>query len=54
MQHYRDVAIDFVAGSALEFRTEAVDRQGNLATWPLRPTATVGSGAFSCTGDDCG
>jgi hypothetical protein len=54
MQRYRDIPIDFVAGSTLEFRVEAVDRQGNWTTWPLRSTATVGTGAFTCTGDECG
>ena len=54
MQRYRDVPIDFVAGTALEFYIEAVDRQGNVTTWPQRSTVSVGTGAFTCTGDECG
>ncbi len=54
MRQYRQIPIALAAGSALEFRIEAVDRQGNLAAWPARPTATIGSSAFSCDGDECG
>ena len=54
LQQYRDVSLDFMAGSTLEFRIEAVDRQENLTAWPSRPTITIGTGSFSCTGDECG
>jgi hypothetical protein len=54
MLQYRAFAADLAAGSTLEFRIEAVDRQGNLATWPGRPTATIGPGSFFCSGDECG
>jgi hypothetical protein len=54
LQQYRDVPIDFVTGSTLEFRVEAVDRQGNLAAWPSRTSVTVGAGSYSCNGDECG
>ncbi len=54
MQRYRDVPVDFVAGSTLQFRVEAVDREGNLAAWPSQPTVSVGTGSFSCNGDECG
>jgi hypothetical protein len=54
LQHYGDVPIDFVPGSSLEFRIEAIDHEGNLASWPSRPAVTVGAGSYSCTGDACG
>ncbi len=54
LQQYRDVPIEFAAGSILQLKIEAVDREGNLATWPARPAVTVGTGSFSCTGDECG
>jgi hypothetical protein len=54
MAQFREPPIVLDAGATLDFRIEAVDRQGNLATWPSRPAVTVGGGAFSCSGDECG
>ncbi len=44
----------FPTGTLMQFKIEAVDRQGNLATWPTKPQAVVGPGSFTCTGDSCG
>ncbi len=41
-------------GSALSFKIEAVDRQGNLATWPQKLNLTTGEDNFNCNGDSCG
>ena len=43
-------------GSTLTFKIEAVDRQGNLATWPSRLVGVTDSnrGQFACNGDPCG
>jgi len=54
LQQYRDVPVDFVAGTILGFKVEAVDREGNLAAWPSQPAVTIGTASFSCTGDECG
>lgn len=40
--------------SSLEFKIEAVDRQGNLAVWPNKLVGDTGSGRFACDGDSCG
>src|SRR6185295_2516 len=40
-------------GDVYNFKVEAVDRQGNLATWPVKLPAVVGSSTFSCNGDPC-
>jgi hypothetical protein len=44
------------AGSTVNFRIEAVDRQGNVATFPDNLTAVTDSSisAFKCNGDPCG
>jgi len=42
-----------VSGVTLEFRIDAVDKAGNVATWPTKPTAVVHQNTYSCTGDDC-
>jgi len=54
MQQNRQTPIGVAAGSTLDFRIEAVDRSGNLATWPLRTAVTTGAGALTCAGDECG
>ena len=43
-------------GTTLSFKIEAVDRQGNLTTWPTRLNAVSDSnfGQFACNGDPCG
>lgn len=40
-------------GDVYDFKIEAVDRQGNLATWPTRLKATIGTSNFVCSGDPC-
>jgi hypothetical protein len=45
--------------TTLSFRLDAVDRQGNLATFPNRPTITTGDFSLenprlTCAGDPCG
>jgi len=37
----------------LEFRIEAVDKSGNLTEATNRPTATIGQGGLTCSGDPC-
>lgn len=54
LEQYRETLLVFAVGTTLDFKIEAVDRQGNFSSWPLRPTAQVGTGSFSCTGDACG
>jgi len=41
------------AGWAYEFKYEAVDRQGNLGTWPTKTQAVIGPSSFACKGDPC-
>jgi len=46
------IAADF-SDAQIEFRIEAVDRNGNLTEAPTRPPATIGSPALTCSGDPC-
>jgi len=41
-------------GWVYNFKIEAVDRQGNLATWPTKLQAVAGTSSFACSGDPCG
>lgn len=41
-------------GETFEFKIEAVDRQGNLSTWPQPLPLMVAGDSFDCTGDPCG
>jgi len=41
-------------GDVYTLKIEAVDRQGNLATWPTKLRAVVGTSSFGCNGDPCG
>jgi hypothetical protein len=43
-------------GTTIPFKIEAVDRQGNLATWPSKLVAVTSTSLtkFSCNGDSCG
>jgi hypothetical protein len=43
-------------GTTFSFKIEAVDRQGNLTTWPTRLIGVSDSnfGQFECNGDPCG
>lgn len=47
------VSTSDVLNSTIGFKIEAVDRSGNIATWPDQPTVTVGASSFACTGDPC-
>lgn len=40
-------------GTTLSFRFDAVDKEGNLTTFPARQLATTGPASFECSGDDC-
>jgi hypothetical protein len=44
------------SSSTFTFKIEAVDRQGNLTTWPSKPVGVTDSGVgnFACNGDSCG
>lgn len=42
------------ANSTIEFKLEAVDRQGNLATWPEKIPVVTSTDTFVCNGDSCG
>lgn len=44
---------DVALGQPVSFKIEAVDRAGNLATWPAHPTGTFSQTTLACTGDDC-
>jgi hypothetical protein len=39
--------------TTMTFRFDAVDREGNLTTYPTRLSGTVPPSTFICTGDDC-
>ena len=39
--------------TTMTFRFDAVDREGNLTTYPTRLSGTVLPSTFICTGDDC-
>lgn len=42
-----------VVGKTIEFKIEAVDRSGNIATWPDKPTMQIIPSTMGCTGDPC-
>lgn len=39
---------------SIAFKFEAVDREGNLTTWPTQPAFTGGTDTVTCAGDPCG
>jgi hypothetical protein len=41
-------------GAPAEVRLRAVDRQGNVTTWPDTFELTTGAGSLACSGDECG
>ncbi len=41
-------------GDSLAFKFEAIDREGNITSWPTQPGVTAGTDTVSCTGDPCG
>ncbi len=49
-----DTLVFAPTGTTFEFKIEAVDRQGNLSTWPQSLPLTTGDDSFDCTGDPCG
>ncbi|HKQ98793.1 MAG TPA: hypothetical protein VJV75_13025 [Candidatus Polarisedimenticolia bacterium] len=42
-----------LVGTTLNFKIEAVDRSGNISTWPDQPGAVVLPSSISCLGDEC-
>jgi hypothetical protein len=55
----RDPVFGIPPGATLSFRLDAIDRQGNLDTFPEERTITVGDFTgqeirLTCTGDECG
>jgi len=54
MRSKKEIPVSADVGATLQFKIEAVDRQGNLSTWPTKLSATVGAGTFLCNGDSCG
>jgi hypothetical protein len=45
------IASDFI-GKSFVLKIEAVDHEGNLASWPLNPTVTPSLSSFSCVGQN--
>jgi hypothetical protein len=48
--------VDLKSGGIIPFKIEAVDKEGNLTTWPSQPTVTLDQTKFTCSasdGDDC-
>jgi len=54
MRQKKEIPQTANSGVTLQFKIEAVDRQGNVSTWPTKLSAVVGSGSFECNGDSCG
>src|SRR5262245_49483482 len=53
MRSTGDTPILASQGDVYDFKIEAVDRQGNLTTWPTRLKAVIGTSNFACSGDPC-
>lgn len=47
------VSLTGLEGQTLEFKIEAVDRSGNITTWPAKPSITLQASTFDCLGDPC-
>jgi hypothetical protein len=47
------VSTEGVVNHELGFKIEAVDRSGNIATWPTSPSVLVTGSDLVCSGDDC-
>ncbi len=41
------------AGITFDFRIDAVDRSGNITTWPNRPQVSTTRNTYTCSGDQC-
>ncbi len=54
MRSKKEIPYPIDSGTQLDFKIEAVDRQGNLSTWPNKISTVVGNGSFVCNGDSCG
>lgn len=54
MRDRHDTLIFAPTGTTFEFKIEAVDRQGNLSSWPQQLPLTTTGDSFDCTGDPCG
>jgi len=42
-----------LAGAPVSFKIEAVDRSGNISTWPLNPEVSIQPTSLTCAGDMC-
>ena len=42
-----------LGGKPVSFKVEAIDRSGNIATWPVKPEITVQPATMTCSGDEC-
>lgn len=42
-----------LGGAPVAFKIEAIDRSGNIATWPVKPEVSISPSSLTCTGDDC-
>jgi hypothetical protein len=54
MRETTETPILATQGDVYTMKIEAVDRQGNLAAWPTKLRAVVGTSSFACNGDPCG
>lgn len=51
--HRAPVSASGLEGTTIQFKIEAVDRSGNITTWPQEYSALIQASSTSCTGDDC-
>jgi hypothetical protein len=54
MRDKHDTLIFADTGTTFDLKIEAVDRQGNLSSWPQKLQLTTSEDSFSCSGDSCG
>lgn len=53
MSNHENANVLSPSGTQYSFKIEAVDREGNLSTWPTKLIGTTGDGTFACNGDPC-
>jgi hypothetical protein len=57
VKHQFPAIVDLPLNTQIPFKIEAVDKEGNLTTWPTKPTSDFSRTSFSCAsnppGDDC-
>jgi hypothetical protein len=54
MRERHESALLMAPGDSIGFKFEAVDREGNLTSWPTQPVVSAGTDTLTCTGDPCG